>query len=157
MVPVQIEREIASAQRIHAENRQCFFCEMIEYELAQDERVVAASEHFIAICPFASRMPFEIWVLPRQHASHFEGQLDEELFELAQFLQAAVVKLESAHQTPAYNFFLHTAPFDTSPLRHYHWHIEIFPRLTTTAGFEWGTGYYINPVPPEQAAAILRT
>jgi UDPglucose--hexose-1-phosphate uridylyltransferase len=157
MVPVQIEREIASAQRLHADNRRCFFCEMIEHELSEDERVVATSEQFIAICPFASRMPYEIWVLPRRHASHFECQPDEQLAELAQFVQKAVAKLESVHQTPAYNFFLHTAPFDTSPLRHYHWHIEIFPRLTITAGFEWGTGYYINPVPPEQAAAILRT
>ncbi len=157
MVPADIAREIAAARQLHNDRRQCFFCQMIEHEFERDERVVASSERFVAVCPYASRMPFEIWILPRQHASHFESQQDEDLAELAQFLQGTVGQLESAHQTPAYNFFLHTAPFDTAALRHYHWHIEIFPRLTTTAGFEWGTGYYINPVPPEQAAAILRT
>jgi UDPglucose--hexose-1-phosphate uridylyltransferase len=157
MVPVDIQRELAAARRLHRQRRQCFFCEMIAYEMQQDQRVVAVTEHFVAICPYASRMPFETWVLPRQHTSHFEKQPDDQLEELGRFLQSAIVRLESVHQPPTYNFFLHTAPFDTSPLRYYHWHIEIFPRLTTTAGFEWGTGYYINPVPPEQAAAILRT
>jgi UDPglucose--hexose-1-phosphate uridylyltransferase len=130
---------------------------MVAHEMEQNRRVVATTDHFVAICPFASRMPYEMWILPRAHASHFECQADQQLDELAHFLRGAVARLESVRQPPTYNFFLHTAPFDTSPLRHYHWHIEIFPRLTTTAGFEWGTGYYINPVPPEQAAAILRT
>jgi UDPglucose--hexose-1-phosphate uridylyltransferase len=101
-------------------------------------------------------MPYEVWVLPRTHASHFEQQEPDTLEELAGFLQRVIARLEARHPQLAYNYFIHTAPFDTARLRHYHWHIEIFPRLTTTAGFEWGAGYYINPVPPEQAAANLR-
>ena len=66
------------------------------------------------------------------------------------------MKLEIGRDRPAYNYSIHTGPFDTQPLPHYHWHIEIIPRLTCVAGFEWGTGFYINPVAPEQAAAFLR-
>ncbi len=66
------------------------------------------------------------------------------------------MKLEEALDAPPYNYVVHTAPFDTQELPHYHWHLEIIPRLTRVAGFEWGTGFYINPVPPETAAAFLR-
>ena len=121
--------------------------------LASGRRIGA----FLAVCPYASRMPYELWVLPREHHSHFEHQTPDQLAELAEFLRRVIGQLESRHAHLAYNYFFHTAPFDTSRLRHYHWHIEVFPRLTKTAGFEWGTGYYINPVPPEQAAAILRS
>ena len=71
-------------------------------------------------------------------------------------MQQVIGKIETALDRPAYNYIIHTAPFDTQELGHYHWHIEIIPRLTKTAGFEWGTGFYINPVPPEEAAAFLR-
>jgi UDPglucose--hexose-1-phosphate uridylyltransferase len=76
--------------------------------------------------------------------------------ELSGMFRRVITKVEAALDRPAYNYIIHTAPFDTGPLKHYHWHIEIIPRLTKTAGFEWGTGFYINPVPPEEAAAFLR-
>jgi UDPglucose--hexose-1-phosphate uridylyltransferase len=157
MVPSDVQRELAACRRLFREHKQCFFCRVIKDELAHRLRLAAESERFVAVCPYASRMPYELWVLPREHHSHFERQTPDRLAELAGFLQRIISQLESRHEHVAYNYFLHTAPFDTSPLRHYHWHIEVFPRLTTTAGFEWGAGYYINPVPPEQAAAILRS
>jgi UDPglucose--hexose-1-phosphate uridylyltransferase len=157
MVPVEVAREIAAAKRLFDEHQACFFCRVIADELEHRERFVDESEHFVAVCPYASRMPYEMWILPRAHASHFEQQTPDQLAELGKFLQELIRKLESLHGHLAYNYFVHTGPFDTSALRHYHWHIEVFPRLTTTAGFEWGAGYYINPVPPEQAAAILRS
>lgn len=156
MVPSEVARELTASRRLLRELKQCFFCQVIEDELTHGERLAAVSDYFIAVCPYASRMPYEVWVLPRAHASHFERQEREMLEELAGFLQRVIARLEARHPRLAYNYFLHTAPFDTDRLRHYHWHIEIFPRLTTTAGFEWGAGYYINPVPPEQAAANLR-
>jgi UDPglucose--hexose-1-phosphate uridylyltransferase len=156
MVPSEVARELAASQRLFREERRCFFCRVIEDELAHRLRLAAESPRFVAVCPYASRMPYELWILPRAHDSHFERQDVEALDELAGFLQRVITRLESLHIHLAYNYFIHTAPFDTSPLRHYHWHIEVFPRLTTTAGFEWGAGYYINPVPPEQAAANLR-
>ncbi len=157
MVPHEVEREILAARRLYRQHGRCFFCQVLEQELEERHRFVAETEHFVAVCPYASRMPYEMWILAREHASHFECQADDLLTELAVFLQQLIRRLESVHGRLAYNYFIHTAPFDTSPLRHYHWHIEIFPRLTTPAGFEWGAGYYINPVPPERAAAILRS
>ena len=157
MVPSEVQREMTAAQQLYRPSPGLLLLSVIADERAHRQRFVAESRRFMAVCPYASRMPYEMWVLPREHASHFECQEDDELAELAEFLRQSVRKLESVHGHLAYNYFIHTAPFDTSPLRHYHWHIEIFPRLTTTAGFEWGAGYYINPVPPEQAAAILRS
>ena len=157
MVPSEVQRELKAAERLYLQHQQCFFCRVVADEQTHRQRLAAESDRFVAICPFASRMPYELWVLPRHHASHFECQEPDALGELADFLRQTVKKLEMVYPHLAYNYFIHTAPFDTSPLCHYHWHIEIFPRLTTTAGFEWGAGYYINPVPPEQAAAILRS
>ena len=157
MVPTEIQREVAAARRLYRQHQACFFCRVIADERAHRQRLVSQTSQFLAVCPYASRMPYEMWVLPTAHASHFQDQQDEELEELALFLREMIRKLESLHGNLAYNYFIHTAPFDTSSPRHYHWHIEIFPRLTTTAGFEWGAGYYINPVLPEQAAAVLRS
>jgi UDPglucose--hexose-1-phosphate uridylyltransferase len=97
-----------------------------------------------------------VWVLPRRPAARFQGDVSVELGELGRFVQKILLRLETVLNRPAYNFFLHTAPFDSLPYDYYHWHVEIFPRLTKAAGFEWGTGYFINPVPPEEAAAALR-
>ncbi len=157
MVPPEVAGELRAAGHLYQQHQACFFCRVIADERARRERFVAETDRFIAVCPYASRMPYEMWILPREHASHFESQEDDALAELAFFLREMVRKLELLHGQLAYNFFVHTTPFDTSSPRHYHWHIEIFPRLTTTAGFEWGAGYYINPVPPEQAAAVLRS
>ncbi len=156
-VPAEIANEVAAVRRLFERHQACFFCRVIADELDHGERLVAKTSRFIAVCPYASRMPYELWVLPRVHSSHFELQDEQALPELALFVRQLIQRLEQVHGRLAYNFFIHTTPFDTSFPPHYHWHIEIFPRLTITAGFEWGTGYYINPVPPEQAAAVLRS
>jgi UDPglucose--hexose-1-phosphate uridylyltransferase len=156
ILPVELQRELSAAETSYAMHGECLFCRMLEQELAEERRLVATSADGIAFCPFASRTPYETWVLPRQHASHFEDQSLEQLADLARFLPQVLERLERLHPRLAYNFFLHTAPFDTLPLHHYHWHIEIIPRLTTAAGFEWGTGLFINPVLPENAARTLR-
>ena len=157
MVPGEVAREVAAARRLFRQHRVCFFCRVIEDELEHGQRLVMRTDRFVVLCPYASRMPFEMWILPHVHAAHFEEQDNGELAELAGLLRHMIAKLETLHGPLAYNYFVHTVPFDTSSPRHYHWHLEIFPRLTTTAGFEWGAGCYINPVLPEQAAAILRS
>ncbi len=111
---------------------------------------------FVAFAPFAARFPFETWVLPKNHNSHYENIQKNEVDELGTVLKTILLKLEAALDNPAYNYIIHTSPFDTQALPHYHWHVEIIPRLTRVAGFEWGTGFYINPVPPEQGAAFLQ-
>lgn len=157
MVPGEVAREVAAAEGLFQQHHACFFCQVIADELEHGQRLVTETRRFVVVCPYASRMPYEMWVLPRAHASHFEQEGNDELNELAGLLRQVIAKLERLLGPLAYNYFIHTAPFDTSAPRHYHWHVEIFPRLTTTAGFEWGAGCYINPVLPEQAAAILRS
>ena len=129
---------------------------MIQQELAGEKRIVLDTPGFVAFCPFASRFPFETWMLPKNHFSHYENIQKNGVDDLAGVLKQVIGKIEASLDRPAYNYIIHTSPFDTPELAHYHWHIEIIPSLTKPAGFEWGTGFYINPVPPEEAAAFLR-
>jgi galactose-1-phosphate uridylyltransferase (family 1) len=156
VVPRRVMEELAGAQRFFEWRDRCVFCDIIDQELSDDERLVLKTERFVVITPYAARFPFETWVLPRQHASHFETCSPADIEELAFVLRRVLRKLELALKSPPYNYMFHTAPFKTPPLASFHWHIEIIPRVTRTAGFEWGTGFYINPVAPEMAAAFLR-
>ena len=156
VVPTQVQHELAKSQSFHEQQGRCVFCVMLEEELAEGTRIVAESPQFVAFCPFASQFPYETWILPRQHSSRFESTEPGQLAEFAALLKGIVGRVESLRSDPAFNYLIHTAPFDTPPLSHYHWHLEISPRLTKTAGFEWGAGDYINTVAPEQAARKLR-
>jgi UDPglucose--hexose-1-phosphate uridylyltransferase len=135
---------------------QCPLCQTLSQMDSDQQFIVAATPNFVAYCPFASRFAYEMWIAPRQHAGDFDATGTETLFELSGLLRAVLVKLERIVKLPAYNYIVHTAPFDTSGSDHYHWHIEILPRTTSLAGFELGTGCYINTVPPERAATALR-
>jgi len=156
IVPINVQEEMTGALEFHNYRGRCIYCDMIHQELAAEKRVVFDSAHFISLAPFASRFPFETWIIPKNHNSHFENIQKTEVDELGTVLKTILLKLESALDKPSYNYIVHTSPFDAQALPHYHWHIEVIPRLTRVAGFEWGTGFYINPVPPEQAAEFLR-
>jgi UDPglucose--hexose-1-phosphate uridylyltransferase len=134
----------------------CPLCAAARDQSTDGHSLVLRSEHFLAFCPFASRFAYEMWVAPREHLPRFEETSPEILPELAQLLRAVLVKLEATVKSSAYNYIIHTAPFDTPGTNHYHWHIEILPRLSHLAGFELGTGCFINTVSPERAAAALR-
>ena len=117
---------------------------------------------FVAFTPFASRFPFEMWVLPKKHSADFAHLPVGERAALARILKLVLTKLKKALVDPPYNIILHTAPFRMPKAGYwrtidddFHWHLEIMPRLTRTAGFEWGSGFYINPTPPEDAAKYL--
>ena len=156
IVPITVVEEIKGALQFYQYRGRCVFCDMVQQELANEKRIVLDTPGFVAFCPFASRFPFETWILPKVHASHYESIQKQGVEELARVLRQVVANIEAALDRPGYNYIVHTSPFDSQELGHYHWHIEIIPRLTQTAGFEWGTGFYINPVPPEEAAAFLR-
>lgn len=132
----------------------CPLCEMIDQ--GAESNVVSATKNFVAICPFASRFAYEIWIAPRSHVADFDAMRPESLPELASLLRGVLVKLEAIVKLPAYNYIVHTAPFDTIDSERYHWHIEILPRVTSLAGFELGMGCFINTVRPERAAAAIR-
>jgi UDPglucose--hexose-1-phosphate uridylyltransferase len=129
---------------------------MIKQEISTGLRVVHDTPNFIAFEPFASRFPFETHILPKRHYSHFEATDEAVLPELAGVLKTTLLRIEKAVSRPPYNFLIHTSPLNCGPLEHFHWHFEIIPRITRVAGFEWGTGFYLNPVPPEHAAQYLR-
>jgi UDPglucose--hexose-1-phosphate uridylyltransferase len=151
-----VQAELTAAKQYFDERRQCVFCRVIEDELAHNERVVCESPAFIALCPYASRLPYETWILPKRHASHFEQIAVEDLADLTSLTRGTIAKIERLSQPPAYNLIFHSSPFDSLSIEHYHWHIEIIPRLTIPAGFEWGSGWTVNPVSPETAARVLR-
>jgi UDPglucose--hexose-1-phosphate uridylyltransferase len=155
-VPIRIGEEVRGAGEFFGYRGRCIFCDMVEQEREEKARVVLETDQFIALAPFASRFPFETWIVPREHLSHFENSPKQVMDDLAVVLRSVLGKLEQALESPPYNYVIHSTPWDREYLEHYHWHIEIIPRLTKTAGFEWGTGCYINPVLPEDAAKYLR-
>lgn len=155
-VPEVLQTELASCDEHFQANGRLLFSELIERELAAEERIVAQTPGFVAFCPYASRFPYEVWIAPRGHQPRFEEAEAGELAELARLMRDCIGRIERAAGQSSYNYLLHTAPFDSPAHDHYHWHIEILPRLTKVAGFEWGTGCFINPLAPESAAAHLR-
>ena len=156
IVPVSVWEEMTGSLEFYNYRGRCIFCDMVQQELSVEKRIVLDSTHFTAFCPYASRFPFETWIVPKAHSSHFENIPKPGVDDLGHVLRQVLNKLELALDNPAYNYIIHTAPFDHTELPHYHWHIEVIPRLTKVAGFEWGSGFYINPVPPEHAAGFLR-
>jgi UDPglucose--hexose-1-phosphate uridylyltransferase len=155
-VPEVVAQEVASCREYFAEHGRPLMTDLIMRELAAGERILAKTSHFVAFCPYASRFPYEVCIAPLSEQPSFEVTQASELGELSRLAREVIGRIESAAGQVAYNCVLHTQPFDTSPQDHYHWHIEILPRLTKVAGFEWGTGCFINPLPPEAAAAQLR-
>ena len=156
VVPYLIQDEINFSLTYFKYKDRCVFCDIIHQELSQGIRLVTENDEFLAICPFAPRAPFEMWVLPKRHQSSYTYIDDKQLHALTSIMLDILKKLHEAIPNVPYNYMLHTAPVREDPLEHYHWHIEIMPKLTMVAGFEWGTGFYINPTPPEDSASFLR-
>jgi UDPglucose--hexose-1-phosphate uridylyltransferase len=129
---------------------------MERLERENGERVVLETDHFLVACPFAPRFPFETWILPRVHLSNFEETPEVVLADLGEVMHTLAGKLEKVLDRPAYNAMLHSAPLREGALDYYHWHIELIVRLSRVAGFEWGSGVYLNHTPPEAAAKYLR-
>jgi UDPglucose--hexose-1-phosphate uridylyltransferase len=156
VIPFTVQEEMNGAKRRFEYHERCIFCDIIRHELELQSRVVAAGEHFVALSPYASRFPFETWILPRRHLSHYEHTDNSLMPNLAWVVKSVLKRLDKVLEKPAFNFVIHTAPVQEAPMAHYHWHIEIIPKLTRVAGFEWGTGFYINPAAPEESAQFLR-
>lgn len=161
--PKRVKEELAGARQYYEYHERCVFCDLIKQELAQKERVIAEFDGFVAVAPFAARFPFETWILPKKHCCDYTCMDAESKKHLAHVLKTVLLKLKIGLNDPDYNYVIHTAPFRRQKMGYwktieqdYHWHIEIIPRLTKVAGFEWGTGFYICPLPPEETAKFLR-
>jgi len=155
-IPRLIVEELRGAEAHYGRTGTCIYCELLANETADRSRIVTETEAHVALTPYASRFPFETWIFPKRHAAAFEVGPVEAIQDLARILQQAMRGLTAALDGPAYNFLLHSAPSAQEHVLHYHWHMEIMPRTTQMAGFEWGTGCYINPTSPEEAARVLR-
>lgn len=156
IVPRQVEEELAGARKHFEAKERCLFCDIIAHERREQVRVVSENADAIAISPWAARSPFETWILPKRHDARFEELARPQAHGVAEILRQTVHRLDLALQRAPYNFMLHTAPLREGQMPHYHWHIEVVPALAQVAGFEWGSGFHINPTPPEEAAAFLR-
>lgn len=156
VVPKRVQEEIEASERYYEFKERCVYCDLIRQEVKGGTRVVTETDYFVVLEPYAPRFPFETWILPRHHMSHYENADGQQLKNLAWVLKSTLKKLEKVLERPPYNLIVHTAPLQEAPNAHYHWHIEIIPKLTRVAGFEWGTGFYINPTPPEESATFLR-
>jgi UDPglucose--hexose-1-phosphate uridylyltransferase len=156
VVPAQLALEMQNAAAHFARKERCLFCELLAQELAERTRVVVENEAFVVLSPYAARSPFELLMLPREHRSSFESSTEADLRAFASALRTSLRKLDLALERPAYNFWLHTQPMREPPSASFHFHLELKPVLSLFAGFEWGSGFTINPIPPEEAAAFLQ-
>ncbi|MBI5418258.1 galactose-1-phosphate uridylyltransferase [Candidatus Poribacteria bacterium] len=163
IVPKRVKEELEGSRDYFEYKERCIFCDIIKEEINSRERIVVENNSFISFTPFASRFPFETWILPKRHNAFLNLQGEDELAALAKILKETLLRINIALHYPAYNYVLHIAPVNIYMKKgptledDYHWHIEIMPRLTRVAGFEWGSGFYINPTPPEEAARVLRS
>ena len=156
IIPVMVAEELAGAARYWELKERCVWCDIVRQEARSRRRVVLEVDGFVALAPFAPRFPFETWVLPARHRAAFEESDPAELRALAALLGEFFRRMGRVLGDPPFNFRLHTAPLRAPELPSFHWHLEIIPKLTRVAGFEWGSGFFINPVPPEDAAEALR-
>ena len=164
ITPKRVKEELLSCKAHYDKRQRCVFCDILRQERQEASRIVAENEAFVCFCPFASRSPFEMWISPKKHSADFGHLPDTDFIYLAQILKEALTRLRVLLEDPPFNFILHTSPYrhlsEESRWKglesYYHWYLQISPRLTRSAGFEWGTGIHINPTPPEDAAYLLR-
>jgi UDPglucose--hexose-1-phosphate uridylyltransferase len=156
IVPSGVRAELDGARRHFGATGRCVFCDLVREELAAGVRVVYGDADVVALSPYASRVPFEVWVVPRRHEARFEEAATGDHAGVARALKAVLGLMAGALDAPDYNLILHTAPWDEVEPTAYHWHVEILPKLTRLGGLESGTGCYINPTSPEEATRVLR-
>ena len=155
MIPIRVEQELEGAKKYYDKNNVCVFCDIMKQEQNAKKRVICQNDKFIAFVPFASRFPYETWILPKKHLGHFENTSDEDMEALSEIAGLHMRKLKKLLGEVPFNFMIHSSPLTEKENKYYHWHIEIFPNLSKAAGFEWGSGFYINYLPPEEAAEKL--
>jgi len=157
VIPRRIDEEVWGTLDYFRRKERCIFCDIIKEEITSGKRIILETPHFLFFCPFASRYPFEIWIIPRRHSPDFVSIGDDEIWDLAAGMETIFSRLLRLLQDPPYSFSFHSSPIQEKYHKsEYHWHVEIRPRIGLREGFEWGTGFFVNSTPPELAAAHLR-
>jgi UDPglucose--hexose-1-phosphate uridylyltransferase len=156
VVPMHVRKKYEVATAYFDDTGRCIYCDICEDELTAEKRIVLKTDKFVVFHPFASRSAFETWIAPRRHLSSFGNIPTEDIPDLASMLQISLLKIYKSLNNPDFNFVIHTAPVDDESKSYYLWHIQIIPRLTTVAGFEIGSGIFINTSLPEETAEFIR-
>jgi UDPglucose--hexose-1-phosphate uridylyltransferase len=156
VVPPFIRRRLEIATQHYDNTGTCLYHELLLNEREVAERIIMETEHFVSLHPFASHYPFETWIMPKVHKSSFGDITEDEIRDLSVILKSNLIKLYEGLDDPDYNLIIHTSPVDDEHKLYYLWHIQIVPRLTQMAGFELGSGIYINIALPEQTASFLK-
>ncbi|MDR1417735.1 MAG: DUF4921 family protein [Endomicrobium sp.] len=155
-IPGTIKTEIDSSRNYFDSKERCVFCDIIAQEISSSLRIVYENDLFISFCPYASRYPFETWILPKNHQSDFDFIEKDEIESLSRITKEVLSKIIRTLDNCSYNYMLHTSPLKNINIPFYHWYISIKPAVINDIGFEWDSGLYINPVAPEHAAKFLR-
>ena len=165
IIPTTVVQELSSCREHYSQRERCLFCDIIRQEQRLSERICLETDRYIAMAPFAASSPFETWILPKKHRHDFALSTDDELRGAAAILRDVLRRIRTVLDDPPYNLVLHTSPnphprpgrpdYWSTIEEDYHWHFGFAPRTNLLAGFEWGSGYSINPTPPEEAARLL--
>jgi UDPglucose--hexose-1-phosphate uridylyltransferase len=156
VIPKRVMEEMTGCREYYRFRDRCLFCDIVVQELEQKVRIVEETGEFLAFAPYAPRFPFETWIVPKRHQCAYEMIEGDQANALAAVFRRTLRRLNLALENPPFNYIVHSAPFQERAADFFHWHIEIMPKLTKVAGFEWGSGFYINPTPPEESAKYLR-
>jgi len=157
VIPRRIDEEIWGTLDYYQRKERCIFCDIVKEEISVKKRVILETAHFLIFSPFASRYPFESWVVPKVHSPDFHHITEEEITDLSSGIQSLFHRFFKLLSDPPYSVAFHTSPVRNRFHRpEYHWHIETRLRIGLREGFEWGTGFFVNPTPPEDAAMFLR-
>ncbi|MGB8952376.1 MAG: galactose-1-phosphate uridylyltransferase [Candidatus Aminicenantales bacterium] len=163
IIPKRLKEEVYGAERAYRKFKECVICRILKEERAAKERLILSNRHFCVTAPFASRFPFEMRITPIRHSPYYASLNADELQSLAEILKDVLSRLKNILSDPPFNYFIHQGPNPELSRevwpemdKVFHWHFEVIPILSRVAGFEWGTGFYINPVPPELASEFMR-
>ena len=156
IVPTQVRGRVEEALRYFDELGECVFCKTLREELLVRDRIVFESEHFVAFIPYAALSPFHLWIFPRRHQSSYGDLMDGELDDLAVNLRTVLAKMYHGLNNPDFNYSIRSIPIRDHHTDYYHWYFTVIPRVSRTAGFEIGSGMYINAALPEESAKFLR-
>lgn len=163
ILPSDIARMLRGAEDYFRQHKAEVFETIVRFELESGERMLFENEHFAAFCPYASKVPFETWIVPKRTNPFFEKITPPQREALAEVMHFIFPRLDKGLHDPPFNYYIHSAPCDDtgfvcdrSTFQHFRWHIEILPRLSKFGGFELGTGLEINTTFPEEAADFLR-
>lgn len=156
LIPHKLKRELEGTKRYYKKKGKCALCYMIEHEKSESKRVVFENKHFIIIEPYASKGPFETWIIPKRHYSNFEEISEREIDSFTECLKLILELFDKDLQNPSFNYYIHTGPINGKPIKHFHWHFEFIPKMSIKAGFEIATGIHISITSPEASADFFR-